>query len=261
MRGSMSVLREDEGPVTLVRIDRPDAMNSFDQSTVVDLASTIETAMAEPGTQALVLASTGEAFCTGADLTSFAAALQTGRAREVVHDVSSAMNDAIMAIVEGDKPVVARVDGPAAGGGLGLALACDVRLASPEASFTPAFLGVGLAPDGGATWWLPRVIGEARARDVVLRNRTIDAEDADAWGLVSELVPDDELAKRTQAVARQLAEGPSRATAEAKTRLARPDELRAHLETETEATAETATTEDFEEGLEAFLEGRDPEFA
>jgi 2-(1,2-epoxy-1,2-dihydrophenyl)acetyl-CoA isomerase len=255
----MSVLREDEGPVTTVRLDRPDAMNSFDQATIEDLAGTISTAMTEPGTQAIVLASSGEAFCTGADLTNFAAAIQTGRAEEVVREVSSTMNEAILTIVEGDKPVVGRVDGPAAGGGLGLALACDLRIASPQASFTPAFLGAGVSPDGGVTWWLPRVIGEARARDVVLRNRTIDAEEADEWGLVSEVVHDERLAKRTLDVARELAEGPSQAMAGAKRHFARPEGLAGHLEAETEATADSATTDDFAEGVQAFLAGADPD--
>lgn len=256
----MSVLREDQGPVTTVRLDRPDAMNSFETATVADLADTIETAMAEPGTEALVLASNGPAFCTGADLTGFAAALQTGRAPEVVREVSSTMNEAIMAIVEGDKPVIAEVDGPAAGGGLGLALACDLRVAGPEASFTPAFLGVGISPDGGATWWLPRMIGEARAREVILRNRTIGAEQADDWGLVTEVVDEERLAKRTREIASQLAEGPARAIADAKRHLAAPDELRERLEAETEATVESAETADFAEGVEAFLEGREPDF-
>jgi 2-(1,2-epoxy-1,2-dihydrophenyl)acetyl-CoA isomerase len=257
----MSVLREDEGPVTTVRLDRPDAMNSFDQATIEDLADTLSTAMTEPGTEAIVLAANGDAFCTGADLTNFAAAVQTGQAAEVVREVSSTMNDAIMTIVEGDKPVIARVDGPAAGGGLGLALACDLRIATPEASFTPAFLGVGISPDGGATWWLPRMIGEARARQVLLRNETIPAERADEWGLVAEVVDEDEIAKHTMDEARQLAEGPAGALADARAHLARADELGAHLTAETEATAASAETEDFAEGVEAFLEGREPDFA
>lgn len=255
----MSVLREDHGPVTIVRIDRPDAMNSFDQATIADLADTLQTAMTEPGPEALVLASTGEAFCTGADLTNFAAAIQTGRAPEVVREVSSTMNEAILTIVEGDKPVVAQVDGPAAGGGLGLALACDLRIASPEASFTPAFLGVGISPDGGVTWWLPRMIGEARARHIMLQNETITAEQADDWGL-GEVVEAEDLDKRTMEVARDLAEGPTQAIAGAKRHLARADELREHLAAETDDTAESAGTEDFEEGVEAFFEGREPQF-
>jgi 2-(1,2-epoxy-1,2-dihydrophenyl)acetyl-CoA isomerase len=257
---TMSVLREDEGPVTIVRIDRPDAMNSFDQATVEDLADTLGTAMREPGTEAIVLAGGGDVFCTGADLTTFAAAVQTGQASDVVREVSSTMNEAIMAIVDGDKPVLGRIDGPAAGGGLGLALACDLRIASPQASFTPAFLGVGISPDGGATWWLPRMIGEARARRLILQNETVTAEDADEWGLVSEVVDEDEIAEHTLDVARELAEGPSQAIADAKRHLGAGDELRAHLEAETETTAASADTEDFAEGVEAFLEGREPAF-
>lgn len=236
-------------------------MHSFELATIEELRDALQAAMEEPDTDALLVSSTGEeAFCTGADLNAFHEAIEEGRAREVVHEVSSTMNEAILTIVSGAKPVVASVDGVAAGGGLGLALACDVRVASRRARFTPAFLAAGVSPDGGATWFLPRMVGEARARDMVLNNRMLDAEEAREWGLVAEVVDGEDVDKRARAMARELAEGPSKATEWAKQRLARLEQLRSHLAYETEATADSAETDDFREGVEAFVEGREPQF-
>lgn len=236
-------------------------MHSFELATIEELRDALQAAMEEPDTDALLVSSTGEeAFCTGADLNAFHEAIEEGRAREVVHEVSSTMNEAILTIVSGAKPVVGSVDGVAAGGGLGLALACDVRVASRRARFTPAFLAAGVSPDGGATWFLPRMVGEARARDMVLNNRMLDAEEAREWGLVAEVVDGEDVDKRARAMARELAEGPSKATEWAKQRLARLEQLRSHLAYETEATADSAETDDFREGVEAFVEGREPQF-
>lgn len=257
----MPVESSREGPVGEVRLDRPEAMNSFDLETIRELRDVLQEAMEEPDTDALVLSSTGgKAFCTGADLEAFGKAIEEERAREVVEELSQTMNEAILTIVSGAKPVVAAVDGVAAGGGLGLALACDVRVASRKARFTPAFLAAGVSPDGGATWFLPRMVGEARARDLVLNNRMLDAGEAREWGLLAEVVDAEDVHKRARALARELAEGPSQATEWAKQRLARLDELREHLAYETEATADSAETEDFREGVAAFLEGRKPRF-
>lgn len=257
----MSVERSREGPTSIVRLDRPDAMHSFDLATIRALRDAIQDAMQTEATGTVLVTSTGEdAFCTGADLTAFQQAIEDDRAHEVVHEVSSTMNEAILALVEGPKPVVAALDGVAAGGGLGLALACDVRVASRRARLTPAFLAAGVSPDGGATWFLPRMIGSARARDLLLNDRMLDAETARAWGLLSEVVDADKLAKRARAMADSLGQGPSQATAWAKRHLARAEELADHLARETEDTAASAETEDFREGVQAFLEGREPRF-
>lgn len=235
-------------------------MNSFDPDTANELSKKVEEAMGEGSTRAVVLSSQGDkAFCTGADLGVFAEAIEEGRAREVVHDLSSTVNEAILGIVEGGKPVVGVVDGVAAGGGLGVALSCDVRVGSPRTRLVPAFLGVGVSPDAGTTWFLPRMIGAARASEMILRNEGLDAEGAHEQGLVSQVHA--EPGRHAHELAGELADGPARATAWAKQRLARADELREHLAFETEATARSATTEEFQEGVRAFLEDREPEFA
>lgn len=257
----MPVARDQDGRVSLVRLDRPKAMNSFDLATMRELRDAITAAMGEEETEALLVTATGEdAFCTGADLAAFQQAIENGQAREVVHELSTTMNEAILALVEGAKPVVAALNGIAAGGGLGLALACDVRVASRRARVTPAFLAAGVSPDGGTTWFLPRMIGSSRARDLILQNRMLDAEQARDWGLFSEVVDAAKLAERSHKVATSLAQGPSQAMAWAKQRLASPRELEEHLAYEAEATAASAETADFREGIEAFLEEREPEF-
>lgn len=255
----MTVRRETEGAVTRVTLDRADAMNSFDLDHARQLSDEITAAMKEDASDAVLLDSAGErAFSTGADLNHFQQAIEEDRAREVVREVSSTMNEAILRVVHGDKPVIGCIEGVAAGGGLGLALSCDIRVASTQARFTPAFLGSGVSPDGGATWFLPRMIGAARARDLILRNRIIDADTALEWGLVAEVADDANQAALD--VARKLAEGPSKAISWTKDRLIQDHALDEHLNYETQATAASAETEDFREGIEAFLDGREPQF-
>lgn len=256
----MPIDHDREGGVSVVTIRRPDAMNSFDLGTARALADALEAASDEPATDAILLEGEGGAFCTGADLAAFHEALEDGRAAEAVAEVSGTMNHVIEAIVHGSDPVVACVDGVAAGGGLGLALACDVRIASERARFTPAFLGAGVSPDGGTTWFLPRMIGFGRARELILRNETLDASTAKELGLVGEVVGPGKARARALSVARKLAEGPSQAIGWAKQRLAEQRSLREHLAFEREATVRSAETEEFREGVEAFLEKREPEF-
>lgn len=257
----MAVDRETQGPVSIVTLDRPDRMNSFDLDHARQLREAVRAGMQADDSDAMVLASTGErAFCTGADLNTFQAGLEEGRARESVHELSTTMNDVILEIVQGEKPVVGCIEGVAAGGGLGLALACDLRVASRKARFTPAFLHAGVSPDGGVTWFLPRMVGQARAREMILCNRTLDAATAHEWGLVSRIENAADTHDAAVELARELASGPRQATRWAKDRLTNQHPLEEHLGYESEATAASAETEAFREGVEAFLEGRKPEF-
>lgn len=252
----MPVRYEREGPLAAVTIDRPDAGNAFTEDTAEALREMVSEAMEADDVGALVLEGAGRAFCTGADLEAFERALEGGEQVEVVSRLSGAMNDVIAAIVRGSIPVVACVNGPAAGGGLGLALACDLRVAAASATLTPGFVSLGVSPDGGTTWFLPRIVGDARAREILLEDETLDAEAALDEGLVTEVVPDDEVRKRTRERARSLAEKPRTAIASAKARLSTPqDDLVEHLDAERETTALSAESEAFREGVERFLDG------
>lgn len=258
----MSVRQEQDGAVSVVTIDRPEAMNAFDPETAEALLETVEATLEEPVTDALVIEGAGErAFCTGADLERFAEALDEGDAVQVVSRVSGTMNELIRAIVGAEEPVVAALNGTAAGGGLGLALACDLRIAAEDARLTPAFLDVGVSPDGGTTWFLPRMVGLARAREILLENEVLDAEQAHDEGLVTEVVPQEDVRKRARARARELAAGPRQAIASTKAHLAAQARgLDEHLDAERQATSLSAEKDDFREGVEAFLDRRDPDF-
>ncbi|NUR76138.1 MAG: 2-(1,2-epoxy-1,2-dihydrophenyl)acetyl-CoA isomerase, partial [Thermoleophilia bacterium] len=161
-----------------------------------------------------------------------------------------------------EKPVIASVNGPAAGAGMSLAFACDLRIASDTASFVPAFVNIGLVPDSGGTWFVRRVLGTARAFEWLTSGRKLSAEEARAWGVVSEVVPAGELAERTSELAARLAALPTRAIWETKRLLdaAETSRLDEQLELEATTQAELTQTADFREGVSAFLEKRGPEF-
>jgi len=168
----------------------------------------------------------------------------------------------VLAIRALQKPVIAAVNGPAAGAGLSLALACDVRIASDAATFVPAFGGIGLAPDTGATWFAGRLLGTARAFEWFATGRRLTAAEALQWGIVSEVVPSEEFAERTREVAELFAAMPTRAVWETKRLLDRAGTatLEEQLELEALTQAELAKTPDFTEGVAAFLEKREPAF-
>ncbi len=257
----MTVRVDHEGGVAVVTLDRPEALDSFDRETARSLEKHLTDVYADDQVQAVVVAGGGErAFCTGADVKQFKAAIEAGEAPEVVADVSAAMNEVIAGIVEAPKPVVAAVNGTTAGGGLGLALACDLRIAAQTARFLTAFMNVAVAPDGGTTWLLPRTIGWAKARELLLTNPVMDAKEALECGLVNELVPSGKVLTRATEIASEMADNPSQAMAWTKQRLAGQRGLREHLAWEREATVQSAGTADFEEGISAFFEKRDPEF-
>ncbi len=259
----MSVRHDRVEGVASITLDRPKALNSFDQATAEALRDAIQDAMEDEATRAIVLSGAGErAFCTGADIAAFRQALNDGPkgAQAAVDAVATPMNDAIHSLVTGPKPVVAAVNGVAAGGGLGLALACDLRVASQTARFLTAFMNVAVSPDAGTTWLLPRTVGWARAREMILTNPVLDAKQALEWGLITETATSDAVVEQAHKRAQTLAQGPRRTVAWAKKRLANQRPLEDHLAWEKEATVASAGTADFAEGLEAFFEKREPRF-
>jgi 2-(1,2-epoxy-1,2-dihydrophenyl)acetyl-CoA isomerase len=257
----MSVRLDREGPVRVVTLDRPDAGNAFTPEGASDLREAVDEALADEDGRAVLVEGAGEAFCTGADLACFEAAIEDGRASEVVARTSDTMNDVLAALLRSDTPVVACVDGAAAGGGLGLALACDLRVLSEDATLTPGFLSVGVSPDGATTWLLPRMTGAARAREILLRDETLDAEAARAEGLATGIAPAGEAREAALELARELASRPAAALAGTKRRLLEPQaDLVEHLEAERDATAASAETAAFREGVRAFRAGRAPSF-
>jgi 2-(1,2-epoxy-1,2-dihydrophenyl)acetyl-CoA isomerase len=207
--------------------------------------------------RAVVITGAGRGFCAGQDLEEFSSG-----AYGIADHLRERLHPLVLAIRSLEKPALAAVNGPAAGAGLSLALACDARIASTMATFVPGFVGIGLAPDTGATWFAPRILGPARAFEWLTTGRRLSAAEALQWGLVSEVVPAEELAERAQEVALLFAAMPTRAVWETKRLLdsAETAGLEDQLEREARAQGELARMPDFTEGVAAFHERREPVF-
>ena len=198
-------------------------------------------------------------FCGGGDLKGFA-----GRDDLPTHlrEILGPLHVAITQLVRGDAPVVAAVQGSAAGAGIGLVGASDLVVAGESAKFVMAYTGVGLTPDGSSSWFLPRLVGLRRALELTLTNRVLSAAEALDWGLITEVVPDDELTAEAEALAARLAAGPAPALAAAKRLLhtSLEETLETHLAREAEAISAASGTPEGQEGVAAFVEKRPPVF-
>jgi 2-(1,2-epoxy-1,2-dihydrophenyl)acetyl-CoA isomerase len=206
-----SVLLEVAGPVATITINRPAARNALTAETKVALLETLRDCSASEAVRAVVLTGAGKAFCSGQDLREHAELLAAGAAP--LDTVRQHYNPIVETIASMPKPVVAALPGVAAGAGASLAFACDFRIAAERASFLLAFARVGLGADTGASWTLPRLIGSARAAEMLMLAEPVDSAAALRLGLLTSVVPDDELPAAAAAFARKLAEGPTLAYA------------------------------------------------
>jgi len=245
-----------EGAVQTITLNRPEKMNALTRGVHAALHSALVEA-ADHEVRAVVITGAGRAFCAGQDLSEF------GEAPDVGASLRATYHPNVLAIRALEKPVIAAVNGACAGAGLSLACACDIRIASDAASFVPGFVGIGLIPDAGGSFFIERLLGPSRAFEWMASNRRLDPVEAHAWGLVSEVVPADELAARTAAVALGYANLPPRAIGMTKRLFdhARTATLEEQLEREAELQALAAQTADFGEGIAAFLERRPPRFS
>jgi 2-(1,2-epoxy-1,2-dihydrophenyl)acetyl-CoA isomerase len=244
--------------VATLTLDRPDARNALDANLKRELLAGVRGADRDPAVRVLVLTGAGSAFCAGQDLRE-ASGPDAPPLSQILRET---YNPLILAMRRLDKPIVAAVNGVAAGAGLALVLACDIRLAADSATFVLAFGRVGLVPDSGATWFLPRLVGPARATELALLGDPLRAEDAERWGLVNRVVPADSLAETVHTLAARLAQGAPRAIALTKRALNRSLEatLEAQLEDEAALQGIAGRTADHREGVAAFLEKRPPRF-
>jgi 2-(1,2-epoxy-1,2-dihydrophenyl)acetyl-CoA isomerase len=247
---------KSDGGVMTITLNRPEVLNAFDSAMHGAFRAALEEAQ-EPEVRAVVLTGAGRGFCVGQDLNEFKEA-----AGDIGERLRSTYNPNVLALWGLEKPVIAAVNGPAAGAGLSLACACDLRLAASSATFVPAFIGIGLVPDTGATYLIERLLGYSRAFEWLCSGRRLSAADAHAWGLVAEVVGDGRLSERAADVAATLAALPTRALGMTKRLLQRAalSSLDEQLELEAELQAEAAGSEDFREGVNAFLEKREPRF-
>lgn len=245
-----------------VTLDRPDAMNSLDTATKEALLDAVQRAAAADDVRAVVLTGTGRAFCVGQDLREHARAMAEQSLDDVWSTVERHYSPIALALATMDKPVIAAVNGVAAGAGLSLVLACDLRIAADTASFTTAFAGIGLACDTGCSWSLPRIVGPTRAMDLLLTPRSVKADEALAIGLVNAVVPAGGLAAEAATLGNRLAAGPTRAYAAIKKSVAYGAAHRLDESLAFEATmmAWTGGSADHRNAVDAFMAKRKPEF-
>ncbi|MET9415117.1 enoyl-CoA hydratase-related protein [Streptomyces klenkii] len=260
-----SVLYEVTDGLATITLNRPDAMNALNTETKAALRDSLERAGADPAVRAVLLTGTGRAFCVGQDLKEHVESLAADRehgTRRTMTTVKEHYNPVVTAIAGMPKPVVAGVNGVAAGAGAGFAFAADYRVVADSASFNTSFAGVALTADSGVSWTLPRLVGHSRASDLLLFPRSVPAQEAYELGIANRVVPAAELAAEAEAVARRLADGPTAAYAAIKESLAygagRP--LADALAKEDELQSRAGASEDHAIAVDAFLKKEKPRF-
>ncbi|NOT02484.1 MAG: 2-(1,2-epoxy-1,2-dihydrophenyl)acetyl-CoA isomerase [Phycisphaerales bacterium] len=263
MPGIESVLLvENENAVRTLRLNRPDVLNAFNDDLLAALVKETKAAVRDDSVRCLVIAAAGRAFCSGQDLDTVKARMADPLAPELGQHLRNLYNPLIATIRTMEKPVIAAVNGVAAGAGCSLALACDLRVAAASASFIEVFINVGLVPDSGSTFTLPRLVGMGRAMEMVFTGRKVDADEALRIGLVNQVVPDDDLPAATIKLATKLASLPTRGIGLTKRAFNRSWTVDLDDQLEYEACLQTTAgkTADHAEGVRAFLEKRKPQF-
>ncbi|MFI0411059.1 enoyl-CoA hydratase-related protein [Actinomadura sp. 3N508] len=255
-----TVLYDLTDGVGTITLNRPDGMNSLTVEMKELLRATVVRAAADPAARAVILTGAGRAFCAGQDLREHGDNLAAGRGLD--DTVRKHYNPIVLALAGMRKPVIAAVNGVAAGAGASLAFACDLIVASDKARFATAFTGIGLAPDSGMSWTLQRLVGRAKAAELLLLGEPIKAEAALELGLVNRVVPADELAPASVELARRLAAGPTVSYGAVKTALdfAATHDLASALEREAELQDNCEKTSDHHNATEAFLKKEQPTF-
>ena len=250
------VLTSRSGSVLTITLNRPEVYNAINRALHEGLADALREA-ADPEIRAVVLTGAGRGFCSGQDLREFQSL--PGGVREALEQTYHPNVRALRAL---EKPVVAAVNGPVAGAGISLACACDVRIGSSATTFVPGFIGIGLVPDAGSTWFLHRLLGFSRAFEWMVSNRRLSADEALAWGLLSEVVAEEAFAARVDELASWYAALPTRGVALTKRLFehAYGASLDEQLALEAELQQAATETADFTEGVQAFLEKRPASF-
>ena len=255
----------NQGAVGIITLNRPEARNALNPEMFQELGSAIQ-GCRDPDMRAVIITGSGGSFCAGADVKDFVNQLENsgpeGLHQHLKHLADAFHRHVIIPIRQLDKPVIASIDGVAAGGGLSLALACDLRIASDSARFLMAYGNIGATADGGSTYLLPRLIGTARAMELYLSDQPIGAQRALDLGLLNQVFPTAELERSTLEFAARLAQGPTVAYGRVKALFdsSWDASLAGQLDAETEYISNITMTDDFQEGIKAFAEKRRPRF-
>jgi enoyl-CoA hydratase/carnithine racemase len=256
-----TLLYQKRGHISTLILNRPDKLNALNLELFDELLHALRAINEDDEVRATILTGAGRAFCAGADLGMIQNLGKEDfmpKFRRLIQKVQAVTN-----AIEGiDKPVIGTINGAAIGGGFDIAIACDIRLASEAAVFSEAFIRLGLVPDMGATFRLPRLIGIARAKEIILTGDTLSAAEAERIGLVNRVVPHDQLMEEANKWAQKLAAAPPLAIKAAKQLLnnAASTDLHSALADEMLAQCQLITTQDHQEGIKAFIEKRPPHF-
>jgi enoyl-CoA hydratase/carnithine racemase len=253
---------EVKDAIATLTLNRPERLNALGGTLREDLHDAVVRASADPEVRVIVLTGAGRGFCAGGDVKAMNEARAGGAERPLLDRIAPLRDRTLLAMRDAPQPIIAAVNGPAAGAGMNLALGCDLRLASTTATFVEAFVRRGLHVDWGGTYFLPRLVGMARAAELIFTGEPISAETALALGLVNAVHPPEALLPATYALARKIADGPPIAIRLAKRALHHNQDvdLRAALEFETFAQNVCFETEDAREGIRAFVDKRAPRF-
>jgi 2-(1,2-epoxy-1,2-dihydrophenyl)acetyl-CoA isomerase len=256
-----TVIWEQSGGVGWLTLNRADTLNAWTPQLGSELLQIIEGEGADPSVRAVVITGAGRGFSSGADLKAGFDSAPDGRP-DIRKELVQIYHPVILGVRRLQKPVIAAVNGPAVGIGCSLALACDLAMAGESAFFSLAFVNIGLAPDGGATAFVPPAVGKARAFQMALLGERIPAQQALDWGLINWVHPDERLIDEARGLAERLAAGPTRSYASSKRALNNSiyGQLEAQLELEAELQHALGRTDDFLEGVAAFVERRAPGF-
>ena len=249
----------EQGEVALVRFNRPEALNALNTQFAEDFDRVVDQLNEEETIRAVLVTGEGRAFCAGGDLAEFRAAEDP---KQFLHDLAGSVHKSVLKIRGMNAPWVAAINGACFGVGLSLACCCDLRIASTEATFRVGFTGVGLAPDSSLLYYLPKIVGLAKATEMALLNTALSPEKALEIGLVSKVVEPEKLMEEAFGIAKSLASMPTLALGMDKRMLdaSFSDTLEKHLDLELECLAVSAGTADFQEGCAAFFERRKPDF-
>ncbi|MFC4076274.1 enoyl-CoA hydratase/isomerase family protein [Salinithrix halophila] len=257
--GQTVTLQKQDG-VGIITLNRPEVFNAFNQQLNQDLLEALKKVAKDPEVRAVILTGSGKAFCSGQDLND-----RTDLDKErpsLGESVRKRYNPLIRAITEMEKPIIAVVNGVAAGAGCSLALACDLRIVSERTKFVEAFVRIGLGLDSGSSYFLPRLVGFGRAMELAITGRDVEAEEAVQIGLANRLVPHEHLQEESLRFVKKLAQGPTRAIGLIKRSLYRgiDTDVEGALEYEAQLQEIAGGTEDFREGIRSFMEKRPPRY-
>jgi 2-(1,2-epoxy-1,2-dihydrophenyl)acetyl-CoA isomerase len=257
----MLIERSTDNRVATITLNRPEKLNAFSGSMREELLDAIRAAESDDDARVVVITGAGRAFCAGGDV-EYMSGLQRERNVDAFRKLLDAGAAIVTAIASMSKPVIASINGVAAGAGCNLALACDIRIAAESAKMAQTFVRIGMHPDWGGTWLLPRIVGPSRAAELLMTGRMVDAGEALLIGLVDRVVAADQLEAETASLAQSIADGPPLAIAAIKRALAasRTNSLAEQLEVERRHQTAAFESSDAAEGMAAFFEKRAPSF-